>query len=330
MALLEISNLAVSIGSGKNNFMAVNGIDMAVNAGEIVALAGESGCGKTMTALSVIRLLPPAAKISGGAILFQTASGETVNITALNEKSLRKIRGGEIAMIFQEPRQSLNPLMRIVAQIAETLELHGADKKTAGGEAMELLQRLRFPQPEKIFRSWPHQLSGGMCQRVMIAIAAVCRPRLLIADEPSSALDESTLNHCLDLLKQINAEFGTAILFISHDLSMAARFCSRMLVMYSGSIIEDGPADDVFILPLHPYTASLAGAIPRKENRGRPLAGIPGAAHHGESSGCAFAPRCYAAQERCGKEFPQWEICEPFCNGSSRRCRCFFPGAENG
>jgi len=271
MTLLNIKNLSINITNNKKNFLAADGINITINEGEIIALAGESGSGKTMTALSVLQLLPHAAKISGGEILFHTACGETVNLTSLDEKLMRKIRGKEISMIFQEPRQSLNPLMRIGSQIAEALELHGTDKKTARDEAMDILQRLRFPQSEKIYRSWPHQLSGGMCQRVMIAIAAVCRPRLILADEPSSALDRETLDHCLSLLKQINTEFGTAILFITHDLSLAADFCNRMLVMYSGKIIEEGAADNILLSPSHPYTVALAGAIPSKKKRGRPL-----------------------------------------------------------
>jgi len=253
VALLEIQNLNVNIRHKHTYFSILNGINFTINEGEIVGLAGESGCGKTLTALSVTRLLPPAARITGGSIRYRAASGESVNLCSLDEKSLRSIRGKEIAMIFQEPRQSLNPLMHIGAQIAEALELHGTEKHAAQKAALDLLRQLKFPEPEKILHVWPHQLSGGMCQRVMIAIAAICRPRLLIADEPLTSLDTVNQNHILSLLKQINREFGTAILFISHDLPTARHFCSRFLVMSAGAIIEN--------------TGGLIEAIPPKENR---------------------------------------------------------------
>jgi ABC-type glutathione transport system ATPase component len=275
VALLEVQNLTISIQNQRTNFSPVNGINFTINAGEIVGLAGESGCGKTLTALSISGLLPPAPKITDGAVLYHTASGEVVNLRSLDEEALRRIRGKEIAMIFQEPRQSLNPLMRIGAQIAETLQLHGTDKGTANEAALDTLCQLKFPEPEKIINAWPHQLSGGMCQRVMIAIAAICRPRLLIADEPLTALDMANQEHILSLLKQINREFGTAILFISHDLPLARHFCSRFLIMRSGKIIEEGPSETLFAAPVHSYTSGLIGAIPSGKSHNQPPANIP-------------------------------------------------------
>jgi len=267
VALLEIQNLNVTIMHKHTCLSILNGINFSINDGEIVGLAGESGCGKTLTSLSVMRLLPPVARITGGSIRYRAAecaamcaaSGEMVDLCSLDEESLRRIRGKEIAMIFQEPRQSLNPLMRIGAQIAETLELHGTEKHAAQKAALDLLRQLKFPEPEKILHAWPHQLSGGMCQRVMIAIAAICRPRLLIADEPLTSLDTANQTHILSLLKQINREFGTAILFISHDIPVARHFCGRFLVMSAGKIIEN--------------ISGLVEAIPSKENRN--LANIP-------------------------------------------------------
>jgi peptide/nickel transport system ATP-binding protein len=336
--MLEVRNLTIDLKRRQKYYTAVDGIDITINAGEIVALAGESGSGKSLSALSIARLLPPAAHISGGTIQYSTASGENVNLCSLNEKSLRQIRGNEITMIFQEPRQSLNPLMRVGSQIAETLELHGTDQKTASEAAHDLLRKLQFPEPEKIFNAWPHQLSGGMCQRVMIAIAAICRPRLLIADEPITALDTVNQQHILSLLKHINSEFGTAILFISHDLSVVRHFCSRLMVMYAGKIIEEGPSKAILSAPLHPYTIGLVGAVPRKENRGRPLANISGKSPSLEEklSGCLFAPRCLRlirepmlleksqTRERCTAAVP------PLVDiGGDHRVRCIYSGANN-
>jgi oligopeptide/dipeptide ABC transporter ATP-binding protein len=331
MALLEARNLSIVLKRKQKYYTAVDGIDITINAGEIVALAGESGSGKSLSALSIARLLPPAAKINGGAIQYQRENGETVNLCSLGEKDLRQIRGKEISMIFQEPRQSLNPLMRIGAQIAETPQLHLMDKKAANEAALNMLRKLKFPQPEQIMDAWPHQLSGGMCQRIMIAIAAICRPRLLVADEPITALDMANRNHIVSLLKDINGEFGTAILFISHDLSVVRHFSSRIMVMYAGKIIEEGPSQTILTEPAHPYTIGLVGAIPRKENRGRPLANIPGKPPSLEETlpgrmpdGCLFAPRCPQAKERCTAELPQWKNI-----ASNHSVRCFFSGDDN-
>jgi oligopeptide/dipeptide ABC transporter ATP-binding protein len=332
MTLLEARNLSIVLKRKGQYYTAVNDIDITINSGEIVALAGESGSGKSLSALSIARLLPPAAKVNGGTINYHTANGDTVNLCSLDEKTLRQLRGKEISMIFQEPRQSLNPLMRLGAQIAETPELHLMDKKAANEAALNMLRKLKFPQPEKIFNAWPHQLSGGMCQRVMIAIAAICRPRLLVADEPTTALDMANQNHILSLLKDINTEFGTTILFISHDLSVVRHFSSRIMVMYSGKIIEEGPSQMILSEPAHPYTIGLIGAIPRKENRGKPLANIPGRPPSLEEnvSGCLFAPRCprlleKQSQETCTKEIPPWTDM-----GGGHRVRCFFSGDNNG
>ena len=270
MALLEVNHLTVRVQHKHTCFMPVDDASFAINAGEITALAGESGCGKSLTALSISGLLPPAPAIAGGSINYHAASGEMVNLCTLNEKSMCRIRGKEIAMIFQEPRQSLNPLMRVGAQIAETLELHGADKSTARAAALDTLKTLKFPEPEKILNAWPHQLSGGMCQRVMIAIAAICRPRLLIADEPLTALDSVNQEHILGLLKHINREFGTAILFISHDLPLARDFCSRFLIMRSGRIIEEGSPEKIFTAPSCAYTSGLIGGNFFEKKRGSP------------------------------------------------------------
>jgi len=279
--LLEVQNLSLGIKRKSGHLPIIDGTTLTINAGEIVALVGESGCGKTLTSLAVSRLLPAVAEITGGGIILHRdeGGGGPVNLCSLGEKEMCKIRGREIAMIFQEPRQSLNPLMRIGEQIAEAPRLHFGKRSggpKAGAEA-ELLQRLNFPDPERILAAYPHQLSGGMCQRVMIAIATICRPKLLIADEPTSSLDTENQDNIIELLGRINQEFGTAILFVSHDLSLARRFCSRTLVMRHGKIIDEGPSKSIFSAPKHPYTRELVAAIPRPENRSGDPGPHPGA-----------------------------------------------------
>ena len=275
MPLLDVCNLSVGINRGNTSLAITHGINFSINTGEITALVGESGCGKTLTALSIMRLLPVAVRITSGRVVYQRASevdhrpDEMIDLCTADEKTLCRIRGKEIAVIFQEPRQSLNPLMKIGAQIAESLELHGTDSKTAREAALDMLRTLRFPQPEKTFNAWPHQLSGGMCQRVMIAITALCRPKLLIADEPTSALDADNQKHIIALLEQINREYGTAILFITHDLSLANSFCSRSLVMHEGKMAGKGPfLNPRIVLPAESKNYSPSG------NSGKPIISI--------------------------------------------------------
>ncbi|MDR1586002.1 MAG: ABC transporter ATP-binding protein [Treponema sp.] len=368
MALLEVRNLSVGIKKNKSHLAAVDGISFDIEAGEIIGLVGESGCGKTLSALSIPGLLPPEAEVTGGSLsfgapglccasrvkppkiageaIFYPANSESapdnrdfyvtgdakihkynrlpeaghgsapaesgeyaaaLDLLSLDEEELCRIRGKDISMIFQEPRQSLNPLLRAGDQITEALKLHGlAETKTARRKALELIEKLGLNEPERVFASYPHQLSGGMCQRVMIAIAAICRPRLLIADEPTTALDPAVQLQILGLLEKINRGFGTAILFISHDLSLVRRFCARTLVMYAGKIVEEGKTGDLFSDPRHPYTRGLIGAVPLPSRRGRPLANIPGRAPSIEDKieGCPFAPRCPRAEPACRAAFP--------------------------
>jgi oligopeptide/dipeptide ABC transporter ATP-binding protein len=305
MKLLEVQNLSVAIRRKKTLLPAVDHISFDINCGDIAGLAGESGCGKTLTALSIMRLLPAGVEISNG--LLQFNNGESLNLRLLSEKELCQIRGRDISIVFQDPQEALNPLMRVGAQIGEALELHGMkEKKERQDAARVLLEKLHFASPEKILRAFAHQLSGGMRQRVVIASAAICRPRLLIADEPCTALDAAVQEQILSLLLEINRDFGTAILFISHDLSLIRRFCKRLIIMYAGKIVEAGPAESVFSAPAHPYTRALINAVPSRLRRGKALANIPGKVPSIEDTlpGCPFAPRCPAAMPRCLSAFP--------------------------
>ena len=313
--LLTVRNLTVGIKKGGELLKAVDDISFSIDKGEIVGLAGESGCGKTLTALSIPNLLTGAAKITNGGITFNNRP-----LNSLNEKELSRIRGREISVIFQEVRQALNPLLKVGDQITENLELGGeTNKEKNQTTALELLRRLGFEEPFKICNAFPHQLSGGMCQRVMTAVAAITRPRLLLADEPSTALDNESRELILSLLMEMNRSQGTAVLIISHDISIIRRFCSRYLIMYAGKIVEEGPAE-VFS-SLHPYTRALVGAIPGRDKRGKVLQTIPGKPPSIEDRfpGCPFAPRCPKAQTICTQAFP------PVKEIAGQRVYCYFP-----
>jgi peptide/nickel transport system ATP-binding protein len=301
--LLEVKNLSIAIHRYNKILSSVEDISFKIYGGEILGLVGESGSGKSLTALSIPGLLGEDKEVRGGEIIFNDR-----NLLGLGERELQKIRGKEISMIFQEPFSSLNPLKRAGDQIAETLKLHGErDRAAINNRVRELMERLKLPEPEKLAKSYPHQLSGGMCQRVMIALAIICRPRLLIADEPTTALDHNTQEEIIFLLKEINRDFGTSILFISHDLSLVKKLCSRVLVMYSGRILEDGDCQDVFSNPAHEYTRGLLDSIPQGSKRGKPLSAIPGrvpSLEEGRPPGCPFHPRCGKAGPACRESFP--------------------------
>ena len=321
--LLEVKSLSVGIKRGGGFLKAVNDISFLIAEGEILGLAGESGCGKSLTALSVAGLLPDAAEIIQGKINYSNQS-----LTSHGEEEMRRIRGKEISMIFQEARQALNPLLRVGDQITETLELGGSKNREQNKNlTLEMLKQLGFDEPKKIFDAFPYQLSGGMCQRVMTAIAAVNKPRLLLADEPSSSLDLESQERILSLLVQMNRDFKTSVLIISHDLSVIRQFCTRYLVMYAGRIVEECPAK-VSSPPLHPYTKAMFGAIPGKDKRGKNLENIPGKVPSIEDSfsGCPFAPRCRKAQSICMESFP------PAAEIGGGKAHCFFPetGEVNG
>ncbi|MGF6232640.1 peptide/nickel transport system ATP-binding protein [Inquilinus ginsengisoli] len=297
--LLAIDGLRVAIG-GRS---VVDGVSLSIRRGEVLALVGESGCGKSLTALSVLRLLPAAARVAGGAI-----SMEGTDLLSLPEAALRDLRGNRVSVIFQEPVASLNPLVRVGDQVAESLRLHrGASAAAARAEAVAMLARVGIADPERRAGQFPFELSGGMCQRVMIASALICRPEILIADEPTTALDVTIQAQILDLLKSLRAEAGSAILLITHDMGVVADMADRVAVMYGGTVVESGPVDAIFDAPAHPYTKLLLATVPRLDGpRREELKTIAGAVPDAASwpQGCRFRTRCPLADERCAEAPP--------------------------
>lgn len=315
MPLLEVRDLRVSFFTPRGEVRAVDGVSFTIDEGETFGLVGESGCGKSVTALSLLRLLDGNGRIVGGDIVF---AGRT--LLALSEEEMRSLRGDQIAMVFQEPMTSLNPVFTVGYQIGEVLEVHrGMSRKQARAEAIELLRLVEIPEPERRVDAYPHQLSGGMRQRVMIAMALACRPRLLIADEPTTALDVTIQAQILELLAHLQQQFGMAVLFVTHDLGIVAERARRVAVMYAGRIVEEAETATLFRNPLHPYTRGLLRSIPRLGMRVRRLAAIPGSVPDPLSlpSGCRFRDRCTYAVARCGEIDPQLE---PF--GDSRAVAC--------
>ncbi|WEN42398.1 Glutathione import ATP-binding protein GsiA [Thauera sp. GDN1] len=303
MALLQVTGLRVAIARTGGEIRPVDGVDFSIGAGETFALLGESGCGKSMTALALTRLLPDAGRIAGGSV---TLAGE--DLLALPEAAMRRVRGGRIGMIFQEPSTSLNPVMTVGAQIVEALAQRGVDGEAARGEAVRLLEAVGIPDPARRLQDYPFQFSGGMKQRVMIAMALAGRPQLLIADEPTTALDVTIQAQVLDLLTGIQRREGMGMLLITHDLGVVARMAHRVGVMYAGEVVETGGRDAFFAAPLHPYSRKLFAALPESAKRGAaldaPEGSVPTLDRH--FPGCRFAERCPAAFDRCDEEAPAW------------------------
>jgi oligopeptide/dipeptide ABC transporter ATP-binding protein len=304
-ALLEIRDLRTYLYTSQGIVRAVDGVSFAIAAGETVALVGESGCGKSMTALSVMRLVPePQGRIVGGEILFQGR-----DLLKLDAEEMRRVRGAEIAMIFQEPMTSLNPVLTIGRQIREALEAHepALTKAAAEARALELLRRVGIPDPERCLGAYPHQLSGGMRQRVMIAIALSCRPKLILADEPTTALDVTIQAQILELMRELSQESGLALLLITHNLGVVARYAKRVHVMYAGRIVESAEVKRLYRSPRHPYTLGLLRSVPRLDQPRRekldPISGQPPDLWN-LPPGCSFRPRCRFAVERCALEAP--------------------------
>jgi oligopeptide/dipeptide ABC transporter ATP-binding protein len=293
--LLEVRDLHTSFATRDGVVRAVDGISFDVDRGEIMGIVGESGCGKSVTSLSVMRLVPPPGRIESGSITF-----EGRNLLELRPEQMRSIRGQQLAMIFQQPTSSLNPVWDVGRQIGETLEIHkNMRRREARLRALELLRLVGIPDPERRLKSYPHELSGGMAQRVMIAMALACEPDLLIADEPTTALDVTIQAQILDLLRKLRDELGTAIVLITHDLGVVAEMCDRVAVMYAGEIVEQTDVGRLFRDPRHPYTRGLIGSIPVPGQVEHELAVIPGNVPNliDLPGGCRFAPRCLTRVE---------------------------------
>jgi oligopeptide transport system ATP-binding protein len=304
MPLLSVQDLVVQFRTHDGTVHAVNGVSFDLDEGETLGLVGESGCGKSVTNLAVMRLLPqPAGHIEGGRVLFQEE-----DLIRLDESEMRDIRGKDIAMIFQDPMTSLNPVLTIEEQMVETIRAHKrVSKKEARARTVELLQTVGIPQPETRLRDFPHQFSGGMRQRVMIAMALALQPKLLIADEPTTALDVTIQAQVLDLLQRLAAEFGTAVILITHDLGVVAGMTKRINVMYAGYVVESATTGDLFARPRHPYTVGLLHSMPRLDAQpGEPLIPIEGTPPDLRQApkGCPFAPRCAWRVDACWTSMP--------------------------
>ncbi|MBG9782582.1 ABC transporter ATP-binding protein [Shouchella lehensis] len=314
--VLQLKDLQTTFQSGRKSVPAVDGVSIQLHKGEVVGIVGESGCGKSVTSLSIMRLIPsPPGKISRGEILF---NGE--NLVTVSNKRMKKIRGKEISMIFQEPMTSLNPLFTIGNQLVEAIRNHNnLSKKEALEKAIQLVEMVGIPRAREIVESYPHQLSGGMRQRIMIAMAMSCDPEVLIADEPTTALDVTIQAQILDLMRELNREKGTAILFITHDLGVVADICNRVVVMYAGQVVEEGSTRMILKDPKHPYTQGLIRSLPNMAEKQQTLYSIPGTVPQPGSieNGCRFADRCEFAFDACFFEDPALLNLE-----EGRACRC--------
>ena len=316
--ILRIEDLFIEFEMQSGRLQAINGISLEIQRGEIFGIVGETGCGKSITGLSVLQLLPKTARVTKGKIQL-----EDIDILGQSEEQMRRIRGSRVAMIFQDPTQSLNPVFSVGQQMERVIRVHmDISRSESAALAEEMLTAVGLPDVERIRKSYPHELSGGMKQRVMIAMALSCRPSLLIADEPTTALDVTIQAQILTLLKRLQERFDIAIMFITHNLGVVAQVCDRVAVLYAGRVVETAGTGKIFTAPHHPYTKGLMAAVPRPGSRGQHLTAIPGnvPANPGAVAGCAFASRCAAVMERCRQERP---LAVPV--GHGHESACFLP-----
>ena len=325
--LLEVNDLTVRFYLNESTVHAVNGVSFTVDDGQVVGIVGESGCGKSVTSLALMRLIQTPGRIDGGQVLLKDPANR-IDLLQLTEKQIEHVRGNRISMIFQDPMTSLNPVLTIGYQLMEPLKLHrGLDTSEAREEAIRLLSKVGIPEPEGRLKEYAHQYSGGMRQRVMIAMAAACSPDLLIADEPSTSLDVTIQAQILDLLLELKRDLGTAIIIITHDLGVIAEMAEKVVVMYAGTVVESGPVHAIFNTPFHPYTKALMTSIPSLRNTPERLTTIEGAPPVvlRELTSCPFAPRCPDRIPRCAEERPP--LTELML---SHHCACWVASASSG
>ena len=324
--LLEVKDLAVSFFTYAGEVQAVRGVSWYLDQNETIALVGESGCGKSVTIQTVMGLLQPPSKVTGGSVRF-----EEKDMLSLSPRELRQIQGNRMTMIFQDPLSYLNPTMRVGEQIAESYRLHHkVGRREADERVMDMMRLISFPEPERNMRAYPHQLSGGMRQRIMVAMALICNPQVLFADEPTTALDVTIQAQIIELMNSLKEKLNTAIVLITHDLGVVANMAQRIYVMYAGKIVERGTARDIFYRPKHPYTWGLLASVPRLDaEQRRDFRYIPGTPPDllNPPAGCPFAARCPYACRACVSEMPEERAFET--EGHLASCWLYHPGAEN-
>ncbi|GKV70580.1 ABC transporter ATP-binding protein [Sporosarcina sp. NCCP-2716] len=323
-SLLEIKDLSIDVKVGKRSVNVVKNLSLSIDKKQKYGIVGESGSGKSLTSLSILQLLPDVLKVSEGSILLN----DDLNLAAMSKKEILKIRGKEISMIFQEPMTALDPLFTIEHQIKEVLRFHGKySKKQMDDMAIEILDKVGFAQPKQLLRKYPHELSGGMRQRIMIAMALICKPKLLIADEPTTALDVTIQAQILDLMNDLTNDYDTSILLITHDLGVIAEICERVAVMYAGTLVEETTVKNLFRNPQHPYTKGLLSSINSLGEKGKRLYSIPGnvpTPAETKETGCRFASRCPHVMDICVKEDPPFYLVE-----DDHRSKCFLHREED-